>query len=47
MIEDRSRDYMNARRVAKVWTSNRALIERMSMLFTQELSVSGVQLLAV
>ena len=46
MIEDRSRDYMNARRVAKVWNSIRPLTIMfvVSMLFTQELSLSGITL---
>ena len=44
MIEDRSRDYMNARRVAKVRNSIRPLTMMfvMSMLFTQELFPSGI-----
>lgn len=35
---------MNARRVAKVWGSDRALTIMMSMVFTQELSLSDVPL---
>lgn len=44
MIEDRSRDYMNARRVAKVWNSIRLLTIMfvMSMLFTIGLFPSGI-----
>ena len=44
MIEDRSRDYMNARRVAKVRNSIRPLTMMfvMSMLFTQELFPFGI-----